>query len=101
MEFDELPRLAREAPRDELPGMLGRLAEAEAVARLRLSTAERADAPLPTRLLDASEAAVIVGVSPRWLLSATRGLRFRRDLTRKKPRFDEAGLRAWLAERRR
>lgn len=35
----DLPALVREAPIEELPALLGRLAEAEAVARLRLSTA--------------------------------------------------------------
>jgi hypothetical protein len=96
---DDLVRLAVETPRAELPALLGRLAQAEATARLRLL-----EAPPPvsaeTRLLDATAAAAIAGCSERWLRSHTRGLPFRRDLSRKNARFDEAGLRVWLARRR-
>lgn len=89
-------------PREELPSLLGRLVEAEARVRLRLAD-PATTAPQDSeaaRLLPADEAAAIAGTSPRWLLAATRGMRFRHDLSRKQPRFDEGGLRRWLAERR-
>jgi len=88
--------------REELPALLGRVVELE--ARIRLRLAEVPAAPTPTagtRMIDADEAAVITGASKRWLLSHTKGMKFRCDLSRKQPRFDEAGLRTWLAERRR
>ena len=84
----------------DLPGVLGRLAELEARVRLRLAR-PALTTTLPSRLLDAAEAAAIAGCSERWLRAATRALSCRRDLSRKQPRWDENGLRRWLAERRR
>ena len=95
----ELERATREVGRDDVPALLGWLTELE--ARLRLRLAE----PVPTaaatsRTMNAAEAAAIAGTSSRWLLRATRGLKLRCDLSRKQARFDETGLRAWLAGRR-
>jgi hypothetical protein len=94
----DVGRLAREAAREELPALLGRLTEAEAVIRLRL-----AEAVVPTtttsRTIDADEAAKIAGQSKRWLLGHTRDKKFRTDHSRKVVKFDEAGLRGWLAGR--
>jgi hypothetical protein len=87
-------------PRGELPALLGRLVELEARVRLRLAEVPAAASAATVRTIDANEAAVIAGTSKRWLLSTTRGMRFRCDLSRKQPRFDEGGLRAWLATRR-
>lgn len=91
----------------ELPAALGRLVELEGRVRLRLAAAV-AQAGVPggasaagDRTIDSDEAAAIAGTSTRWLLSATRGLAFRVDLSRKQPKFLERGLRAWLASRRR
>jgi hypothetical protein len=89
------------AARSELPSLLGRLVELEALVRLRLAEAPAVAAAEPWRLLDADAAAAIAGTTKRWLLTKTRGMGFRRDLSRKLPRFDEAGLRTWLAGRRR
>jgi hypothetical protein len=83
-----------ELPRQELPTLLGQLAELTARIQLRLQQPQTPE-PAP-RCLNAEEAARIAGVSKRWLLHRTRGLKFRRDLSRKQQRFDEAGLRAWL-----
>lgn len=90
-------------PRDELPPLLGRLVELEARVRLRLAEVPATATAPASRQLDKHEAAEVAGpgTSPRWLLTATRGLSLRRDLSRKQPRFDEAELRAWLAGRRR
>ena len=89
-----------EVPREELPGLLGRLVELEAWVRIRLAEAPAAPAPAP-RLLTADEAAAIAGVSKRAILAKTRGLRLRCDLSRKAPRLEETAFRAWLARRRR
>lgn len=86
-------------PRDELPGLLGRLTEAEARVRLRLAELPSAAAATASHPLAAEQAAAIAGTSKRWLLATTKGMRFRHDLSRKQPRFDEAGLRSWLASR--
>lgn len=86
------------APIDDLPAIVGLLAELEARARLRLT---RPPAATPVaRLIDAAEAATIAGTSKRWILSRTRGMKFRCDLSQKQPRFQEAGLRAWVTGRR-
>ena len=52
-------------------------------------------------LLPVADAASIAGVTPRWLLRNTRGLPFRRDLSRKSVRFERDGLMRWLGSRRR
>lgn len=96
----ELDRLARETSMDALPELLGAVVAAEARIRLRLAEPVTA-AAVPERLLTAEEAAAIAGTSARWLLAATRGRAFRADLSRKRPRFREDGLRSWLAGRRR
>jgi len=87
-------------PRHELPTLLGKLTELEARVRLRLAEVPQTAPPSPPQLLGADDAADVAGTSRRWLLAATRGRAFRRDLSRKQPRFDEAGLRSWLAQRR-
>lgn len=93
-----LDRLATEASREELPSLLGAVVAAEARIRLRLAeVAAPAAAAAPP--IDAVAAAAIAGTSARWLLRATKGKPFRRDLNRKRPRFHEDGLRAWLASR--
>ena len=88
-------------PREELPQVLGRLEELGARVRLRLAEVPATAGPGASRIIDADEAAAIAATAPRWLLSHTKGLKFRCDLSRKQARFDEAGLRAWLATRRR
>jgi hypothetical protein len=89
--------------RDELPGALGKLEELVARLRLRLAAELAGPAPAPpapSDLVSEDRAAAIAGVSRRWLAKHTAGLRFRRDLSRKAHKYDEAGLRAWLAKRR-
>lgn len=61
------------------------------------------DAPAerpPDRLLTPVEAARIAGVTPRWIYDHTRGMKFRRDLSRKSIRIEEAGFRRWLEYQR-
>lgn len=87
-------------PREQLPVVLAELAKLEAQIRLRLAESPDDTRRTADRLMTADEAATVIGVSKRWLLSKTKGRRFRHDLSRKAVRFEEAGLRAWLASRR-
>lgn len=101
----DLLALVREAALEELPALLGRLAEAEAIVRMRINTAAPTNGKAelesePPRLLTPEQAAEIIGVNPKWVLRNTKGVRFRRDLSRKVVRFEEAGLRRWAAVRR-
>ncbi len=104
----DLGRLVAQAPPEELPAVVGALVEAEERARARLRTLETAP---PTakpaeaaaeRLVTADEAVAILGggVSRKWLYQHTKGLRFRRNFSRKKVRFEEGGLRRWAATKR-
>lgn len=52
------------------------------------------------RLLRPSEAAAILGVTPRWLYRHARRLPFTRRLSRKALRFSEHGLRRWHTSQR-
>jgi hypothetical protein len=90
----------RALPREELPALLGRLCELEAVVRLRLAEGPTAAPAEPDRVLTIAEGAVIAGASPRWVRAATAGLACRCDLSRKQPRLRERPFRAWLAGRR-
>jgi hypothetical protein len=101
MDSAELDRLARETPRENLPELLGVLVSAEARVRLRLAEPAGPAPATETRVIDAAEAARIAGASKRWVLAATKGMKFRVDLSRKQPRLVEDAFRAWLAGRRR
>lgn len=64
-------------------------------------TNDPASAPSrPDRLLTVDEAAVLLGMAPRWLYRHASQLPFARHLSRKALRFSEAGLRRWLETRR-
>lgn len=47
-------------------------------------------------LISADEAARIAGVTRRWIYDHTKGLKFRRELSRKNIRLEEAGFLRWL-----
>lgn len=53
----------------------------------------------PPEVVPASEAARRLGVTPRWLNRATRGLRFRCDKSRKVVLYEAAGLTAWWSRK--
>lgn len=98
----------RRAATEELPALA--LALTARLAAVAASMADKATVPpadrerrqAEERLLTAEEAVVLVGgdATVKWLYRHTRGLRFRRDLSRKCVRFEEAGLRRWLGARR-
>jgi hypothetical protein len=64
-----------------------------------LSNGERPPAEKDA-LLTPEEAAAIIGVDPKWLYRHSKQLPFTRRLSRKKIRFNEPGLRRWLATRK-
>ncbi|MBI3932400.1 MAG: hypothetical protein HY317_03215 [Acidobacteria bacterium] len=97
----KLDQIAREALRDELPGLLGELVTAEAIVRIRLSEAPPPAPPAATgRVIGPEQMAALAGTSKRAILAKTRGLKFRCDLSRKRPRAVEVDFVRWLAERR-
>jgi predicted DNA-binding transcriptional regulator AlpA len=51
-------------------------------------------------LLTPEQAAAIIGVDIKWLYRHSKQLPFTRRLSRKKIRFNESGLRRWLAARK-
>lgn len=87
--------------RAELPAVLGRLVELEWRIRIRLTDPPVSPPTSAVSLLTSEAAASIAGTTERWLLSKTRGMSFRCDLSRKQPRFAETGLRSWLASKAR
>jgi excisionase family DNA binding protein len=52
------------------------------------------------KLLTPDEAAAIIGVKKEWLYRHAKQLPFARRLSRKAMRFNEAGLRRWMATRK-
>ena len=52
------------------------------------------------RLLTPEDAAAIIGVDKKWLYRHAKQLPFTRKLSRKAIRFNEGGLRRWLATRK-
>ena len=64
-----------------------------------LSNGERPPAEKDA-LITPEEAAAIIGVDTKWLYRHSKQLPFTRRLSRKKIRFNEPGLRRWLAPRK-
>jgi predicted DNA-binding transcriptional regulator AlpA len=52
------------------------------------------------KLLTPEEAAEIIGVDKKWLYRHAKQLPFTRKLSRKAMRFNEVGLRRWMATRK-
>lgn len=75
----------------EAPELLALAGELQGRAWARLAPAPA----IVTEILEPGEAARLVGVHKRWLLDATRGMAFRRDLGHRTKRFDKAGLLTW------
>ena len=91
-----------ESPAQRLSGILGWMESAKAKCWTRLMTPgisgglAHAAHEEPPKLLTPDEAAAIAQKPRKWIYRHTRGKRFRRDITRKCIRFEEAGLRRWL-----
>lgn len=107
VEFSELVRFVEEANVETLPGIVGVLAYAEAVARARMVSASVAPAPPPATAkaeqetwLTPQQAAAIPGVSVQRIYRWARGQRWASRLSRTCLRIDEAGFRRWLTSRR-
>lgn len=77
-----------------------RLATLASVLAEHLGVSQDPSRPEPTRLLTPTEAAAIAGVTRRWIYDHTRGMKFRRDLSKKSIRIEEAGFRRWLEYQR-
>ena len=101
--FAELGRLIAEAPREDLPELVGRLVEAEERARLRLRTDTTSSAPQepaePERMLTPEEAALAANVPVKRIYTWARGQRWASRPSRKCLRIREAGFRRWLSAR--
>lgn len=105
--FAALDRAIAEAPSEARPGMV--VALAARLAQLGAGmVAPDSDEPVPLaaelseQLLTPAQAVEAIGgkVSTKWLYRHTKGLRFRRDLSRKVLRFERAGLLRWIAAKR-
>jgi excisionase family DNA binding protein len=94
----ELLKLAREATPEELPGLIGQLESAKAVAWSRL-TAPTAQAGQHDELLDVPEAARRLGVSPDYLYRNHGEFRFTRRQGRKLL-FSAQGIDKYIKEKK-
>ncbi len=107
-ELLEIPSRAAAVPAERIPSLLGRLESLRAVLLARLINAGTPAPPTSIqvsgeahsdRLLTPTEAATLMGVKVRWLYQHHRAFPFAKKLSRRVLRFDEAGLRRWLAHR--
>ncbi len=98
----EKPELVRDVPMGTIPALMGQCAALQSglAARLACTPTSVDSSPMETdQLLTAEEAAKVLGVSPRWVYRHASGLPFTRRLSPKAIRFNQAGLRKWLATR--
>lgn len=103
----ELDRLVTGADFRSLSGIIGALEAAKAAAWARLTAPPKQPATASPgtdadEMLTPEEAVAAIGgrVSTKWLYRHTKGLRFRRDLSRKVVRFERSGLMRWIAAKR-
>ncbi len=98
------PERIAEVPVAEVPAVLNRLASLQSMLAARL-TNEALSVPTPSpeppaaedHLIDAKEAAKILGVKHSWLYRNAKRLPFTRKLSRKQLRFSKSGLHRWKA----
>ena len=96
----DLAAIAREARPEELPALLGKVVEAEAVVRLRLATfgpTPTGNHTEPERWITAQEAAKIAGVKSKRIYEWARGRPWASRPTKRCLRVYETRFRAWLA----
>jgi excisionase family DNA binding protein len=94
--IESVLNLARSLPREELPRLLGDLAEISATASARLSSAVVESRP--DELLDVEETARRIGISKDYLYRHQRKFPFARRIGRKLL-FSSSGLDKFLARR--
>jgi excisionase family DNA binding protein len=102
--------IAEAIPPDEMADAIGELEAAKAQLYARLlngrasseaqSTGQHAKGTEPDRLLTVEEAAVLLGVTPRWLYRNADSLPFTRRLGARTLRFSEKGIQRYIANRR-
>jgi hypothetical protein len=100
------PRAASTLAQDAALALLAQVAivQSALVARILTTQAEDVSKPPqnpapPDRLMTPEQAAILLGVTPRWLYRHAPRLPFTRRLSRKVLRFSEVGLRRWQASR--
>jgi predicted DNA-binding transcriptional regulator AlpA len=102
---ERLQIVVDDTPKSKWPDLIGEFARMQTVLALRVSeitendSAETAAPNNGDRLLDAREAARILGVEPRWLYRRADRLPFTRRLSPRTLRFSELGLQRWIKTR--
>ncbi len=97
-ELESVLAAAQGWPREELPALVGALAEAQAVALARLATPAPAQTQ-PDELLNVEEASRRLGVGPDYLYRHHRKLPFTRRVGRKLL-FSSLGVAQYIRQRR-
>lgn len=104
--FAALDQAIALAPSAARPGMVVALAARLAQLGAGMATPDNREPAPPLAahseelLTPAQAIEAIGGVSTKWLYRHTRGLKFRRDLSRKVVRFERAGLLRWMAAKK-
>jgi predicted DNA-binding transcriptional regulator AlpA len=96
-QLDALLALARTAPAEELPRLLGQLREVEATAMARLTAP--VPPPQPDELLDVRAAAARLGLSEDYLYRHHRTLPFARRVGRR-VLFSSSGIAEFIAQKK-
>jgi predicted DNA-binding transcriptional regulator AlpA len=97
----EIPEQVAAVGRREVPGLLAELEGLRVQLWARLLAEESVapvDARRPDRLLTPTETAAVLGVRVRWIYRHHHQLPFTRRMSRKRLRFSESGLQAWIAD---
>ena len=102
--FEVLMTAIRGARLEELPGLLGGIAEAEGTVRLRLSLPTTAPTTTDgdsfrSSYLTVPEAAAIAQATPRRIYEWAKDARWAHRPTKRCLRIDEAAFRRWLERR--
>jgi hypothetical protein len=103
--FAALDQTIAQAPSEARPGLVVALAARLALLGAGMAAPERVREPAAApneELLTPEQAIEIIGgnVSTKWLYRHTKGLKFRRDLSRKVVRFERVALLRWAAAKR-
>lgn len=100
MTLPDLAAIVRAAQSEDLPGLVGRFAEAQAVALARLATPMTVPKDTePERLLTPDQAAEIATVPVERIYSWARGAKWAQRPSRRCLRVAEGAFRRWLRSR--